>query len=107
VYWCGLHGAVLTVDLGDDGAVGDVERRVDQLREQARGAVTDVVVGAPLGHARHPRQCQRGQHRLGAVQGLHPGFLVHAQHDRPFGWVVIKPDHVDDLDDELGDRWRA
>jgi hypothetical protein len=27
---------VLTVDLGDDGAVGDVERRVDQLSEQAR-----------------------------------------------------------------------
>ena len=58
--------------------------------------MADVVVGAPLGHAGHHRQ-----HRLGAVQGLHPGLLIHAQHHRPLRGVVIEPDHVDDLVHEL------
>jgi transposase len=56
-----LHGAVLAVQFGDDGAVGDVERR-----EQAGHTVPGVVVGTALGHAGHHRQ-----HWLGPVQGLH------------------------------------
>ena len=70
-----LDRPVLAVQLGDHGAVGDVERR-----EQAGDAVADVVVGAPLGHAGHHRQ-----HRLGPVQRLHLRLLVHAQHHRPLG----------------------
>jgi hypothetical protein len=37
------------------------------------------------------------QHRLGSVESLHLGFLVHAQHHRPFGRVVVQADHVDHL----------
>src|SRR5207247_8362787 len=55
-----LGRPVLAVQLADDRTVGDVERG-----EQAGDPVTDVVVGAPFGHARHHRQ-----HRLRAVQGL-------------------------------------
>ena len=58
--------------------------------------MADVVVGAPLGHARHHRQ-----HRLGPVQGLDPGLLVHAQHHRLLGRVVVEADDVDDLVHEL------
>jgi hypothetical protein len=43
-------------------------------------------------HAGHHRQ-----HRLGAVQGLDLGLLVHAQHHRPLGRVVLPPDDIDDL----------
>jgi hypothetical protein len=45
-----LDCPVVAVQRGDDGPVGDVERG-----EQAGGAVASVVVGAPLGHARHHR----------------------------------------------------
>ena len=45
-----LHGPVLGVQLGDDRAVGDGERR-----EQAGDAVAGVIVGAALGHAGHHR----------------------------------------------------
>ena len=50
-------------------------------------------MGAPLGHAR--------QDRLGAVQRLHLGLLVHAQHQRPLRRIQVQPDHVADLVDEL------
>src|SRR6267154_3717510 len=53
-----FDGAVAAVQFADDRAVGDVEGG-----EQAGDAVPQVVVGAPLGHARHHRQ-----HRLGPVQ---------------------------------------
>src|SRR6202042_3989375 len=72
--------AVPAVELGDDGAVGDVEGG-----EQAGDPVAGVVVGAPLGHAGHHRQ-----HRLGPVQGLDLGFLVHAQHHRLLGRGVVQ-----------------
>ena len=55
-----------------------------------------VVVGAPLGHARHHRQ-----HRLGPVQRLDLGLLVDAEHDGLLGRVVVEADDVDDLLDEL------
>jgi hypothetical protein len=54
-----------------------------------------VVVGAALGQARQHRQ-----DRLGAVQRLDLGLLVHAQHHRPLGRVVIQPDDIDDLLDK-------
>ncbi len=79
--------AVAAVQLADHGAVGDVEGG-----EQAGGAVPGVVVGAPLGHAGHHRQ-----HRLGPVQGLYLGLLVHAEHDRLLRRVVVEADDVDDL----------
>jgi hypothetical protein len=49
-------------------------------------------MGAPLGHAGHHRQ-----HRLGPVQRLNLALLIHAQHHRPPGRVVIQPHDVDDL----------
>jgi len=73
-----LGRAVPAVQVADDGPVGDVERR-----EQAGDAVALVVMGATLGHAGHHRQ-----HRLGAVQRLDLGCVVHAQHHGPLGWVV-------------------
>jgi len=73
-----LGGAMLAVQLADDGPVADVERR-----EQAGDAVALVVMGAPLGHA-----SQHRQQRLRAVQRLDLGLLVHAQHHRTLGWVV-------------------
>jgi hypothetical protein len=45
-----LARAMSSVQAGDHGAVGCVERR-----KESRGAVTDVVMGAALGHARHQR----------------------------------------------------
>jgi hypothetical protein len=51
-----LDRPVLGVDLGDHGAVGDVERR-----EQVDHAVTGVVVGPSLGHCQVgelPGRCQ-------------------------------------------------
>lgn len=48
------------VQLGNHGAVGDVERR-----EQVDHTVPGVVVGPPLRHTRHHRQ-----YRLGTVQRL-------------------------------------
>ena len=64
--------------------------------EQRRGAVALVVMGhraRPSGHHR--------QRRLGAVQGLDLGLLVHAQHDRLLRRVQIQADHVDELVVEL------
>jgi len=45
----------------------------------------DVVVGALLG-APGPHAADR----LGSFQGLDLGLLIHAQHDRAFGWVQIE-----------------
>ena len=83
--------AVPALVLADHLAGGDVQRG-----EQARGAVADVVVGLPAGHARHHRQ-----HRRAAVQGLHLGLLVHREDHRLVRRIEVKPDHVADLLDEL------
>ncbi len=82
-----LGGTVFAVQLADHRAVGDVERG-----EQTGDAVADVVVGAPLGHARHHRQ-----HGLGPVQCLDLTLLVHAQHHRPFGRIVVQANDIHDL----------
>ena len=57
--------------------VGHFPGRDLQRREQAGGAVADVVVGGLL---RQPGPHR--QHRRGAVQRLHLRFLVDADHDR-------------------------
>ena len=82
-----LDRAVSAVHGRDHGPVGDVERR-----EQARGAVPDVVMGALLGHARHHRE-----RRLGPGQRLDLRLLVHTEHDRGLGRVEIEADDVVDL----------
>ena len=78
--------------LGDDVAGGQVQGGV-----QVGGAVAGVVVGLALGHARQQRQ-DRG----GAVQCLHLGLFIHAQHHRRLGWVQVQANDVADLLDELG-----
>ena len=75
-----------------DCAGGDL-----QGGEQGGGAVSDVVVGEPLGQPRLHRQ-----HRLSAVQRLDLGLLVHAEHDRVLRWRQVQPDDVDDLGFQLG-----
>jgi hypothetical protein len=55
----------------------------------------DVVVSASLWHPGHHRE-----RRLGALQGLDLGLLVHAEHDCGLGWVEVEPDHVVELVDE-------
>ena len=82
--------AAAAVQLADHGAVGDAEGG-----EQAGDAVAGVVMGAPLGHAGHHRE-----HRLGPVQGLDLGLLVHAEHHGLLRRVVVEADDVDDLLDE-------
>ena len=86
-----FDGSMTAMRCGNDSAVGDVERC-----EQTGDAGTDVIVTAPLRHAGHHRQ-----YRLGPIQCLHAGFLVHTQHHRMFGRIVIQANDIDDLVDEL------
>ena len=65
--------------------------------EEGRGAVTDVIVGDAL----HIAQAHR-QDRLGPIQGLDLGLLVHAQDHRMVGRVQIEPHDLPDLFDEAG-----
>jgi hypothetical protein len=44
---------------------------------------------------------------LGSVQGLDPGLLVDAEHDRVLRRVRIQPDDIGDLCDQLRVRWRT
>ncbi len=82
-----LDRPVAAVQAGDHGAVGGVERR-----EQARGAVTDVVVGAFLGHPGHHRK-----RRLGPRQRLDLRLLVDAEDHGGLGRVEVEPHDVVDL----------
>lgn len=86
-----FHRSMTTMKCRNDGVVGDVEGR-----EQTRHAGTDVIVTAPLRHARHQRQ-----HRLRPIERLHTGFLVHTQHHGPFRWIMLQTNNIDDLVDEL------
>ena len=74
-----------------DLAGGDVQRR-----EQRRGAVPVVVVGAAL----DPPFLQ-GQDRHRPVQGLDLGLLIHPQQDRVLGRSQVQPADVGDLPDQL------
>ena len=86
-----LDRAVAAVDRADHRAGGHVEGG-----EQGGDAVADVVVGAPLGHARHHRQ-----DRCTAVQRLDLRLLVHRENQRLLRRIQIQPDNVADLVDEL------
>jgi hypothetical protein len=67
--------------LGDDAAVGHVERR-----KQGRGAVPIVVVGDAFDIAEPHRQ-----HRLTALEGLNLALLVDAQNQRVFSGFKYNP----------------
>ena len=82
--------AVALVAAADDPAGGDVQRG-----EQRGGAVTRVVVGAPLDLAGPHRQ-----QRLGAVQRLDLRFLIDAQHQCMVGRVEVETDNVAHLVDK-------
>jgi hypothetical protein len=71
--------------------VGDRAGGHLQRREQRGRVVPEVVVGAPLGPARPYRA-----DRLGPLQRLDLGLLVHPDHDRMRRRVQIQPDHVAD-----------
>ena len=66
-----------------------------QGREQRGRAMALVVVGRGHGPALLHRQP-----RLGAVERLDLGFLVHGEHDRVRRRVQVEPDHVAQLGDE-------
>ena len=63
-----------------------------QRGEQGGGAVALVVVGHRLAPALdHRQRC------LGAVECLHGGLLIGAQHDRLLRRIQIEPDDIDQL----------
>lgn len=68
--------------LGQDAAISDI-----QGRKERGGAVADVVVG----DAFHVAQTQR-QHGLGAFQGLHLAFFIHAQDQCVIRRVQVQAD---------------
>lgn len=76
---------------------GDLAGRDFKGGEKRRGAVADVVMGAPFGSAG-----LHWQHRLGAAEGLDLGLLVDAQHDGVLGRVEAEPNHVGQLGDQFG-----
>src|SRR5579859_1928705 len=86
-----LRRAVSAMQFPNDLAAGHV-----QCSEQRGGAVTLVVVRAPLGLARTQRQ-----NRLGAIERLDLALLVSAQHQYPFRRVQIQADDVTHLLDQL------
>ena len=103
-------GAIIGIDLRDVleetqellvamawlGEPGDLAGCDFQRREQRGGAVSDVVMGAPLGRTGFHRQ-----RRLGAVQCLNLGLLVHTQHDCVLRRRQIEPHDVGDLRGQL------
>jgi len=90
-----LGSAVPPMQFACDLPRGDVQRS-----EKRRGAVTFVVIGAPLDLARPHRQ-----RRLGSIEGLDLALLIGAQHQRSFRWVEIQTDNVADLLDQLRIGW--
>lgn len=84
--------AVPAVALADDLPGGPV-----QGREQRSRAVAGIVVGVPFRLARLQRQ-----QRLGAVQRLDLGFLVHAQDEGTLRRAQVQADPVADLFHEPG-----
>ena len=77
---------------GQDGAIQDVERG-----EQVGRAVAHIVVGLPSGNPRAQRQ-----HRLGPIEGLHLGLLVHTEHQRFIGRMQVDAHDVAQLFHEVG-----
>ena len=90
-----LHELLVAVPgqtLSDDRAGEHVEGG-----EQSGGAVASVIVGHRLSAAGDHRQ--RG---LGAVECLHRGLFVGAQHDRLFRRIHVQADDVDEFLVESG-----
>jgi hypothetical protein len=83
--------AVARLAGGHDLAGGDLERGIE-----VGGAVSLVVVRAPLGQAGAQRQ-----DRLRAVERLHLRLLVDAEDERALGRVEVEADDVDHLRDQL------
>ncbi len=71
---------------------GDVQRG-----EERRRAVPNVVVGVAFAVAQVHRK-----RRLGAVERLDLGLLVHAEHHRVVGRVEIEPCNIQDFLEEKG-----
>lgn len=85
-----LAAAVASVQLPDDLAGSDIERR-----KQRRRAVAHVVVGSPRGKS----WCER-QDRLSAIERLNLALLIDAEHHRLNRGIQIQADNVADLVDE-------
>src|SRR3970040_433742 len=85
-----LHAAVATVYLADDFAGCCIESR-----EQAGGAVAEVVMSAAFGVSRAHRQ-QRG----GSLQSLNLALLIDAQDQSVLGRVQVEADDVPHLVDK-------
>jgi len=77
--------------------VGDLARGHLQGGDQRGGAVAALVVGGSLWQPRTDRQ-----DRLGSVQGLDLGLLVHAQDHGLLRRVQVQAHHVADLGLQLG-----
>ena len=74
-------------------AVGEnLAGRGVQRGEQRRRAVALVIVGHRGGATARQRQ-----RRLGPLQGLTLGLLVHAQHHRGLRGIQVQPDDIDEL----------
>ena len=65
--------------------------------KQRGGAVADIVMGEAFDIAQ-----VQGEFRLGAVQRLDLGFLIHAQHYRMVGRIQVKPRDIADFLDKEG-----
>ena len=86
-----IDGAVAALDLADDPAGGDIQRR-----EQRRRAIASIVVGARLG-----RSVVQRQRALRAIERLYLAFLVDAQHQRPVRRIEIEADDIAHLLDKM------
>lgn len=80
-------GAMSLLAAGDHCARRAIERGDERGRTVAR-----VVMRVTL-RLTGPE----GQHRRGAIERLHLGFLVDAQHERALRWREIEPHHVPHL----------
>ena len=83
-------GAVPRMTGADDGPGFYIQRR-----EQRRGAVPDVIMGASGRQARPHRQQRRR-----AIQRLNLALLVHAEHQGAIRRMQIQPDDVAHFVDE-------
>jgi hypothetical protein len=85
------EGQELAMTVAGLAGVSDAAGGHVQSGEQRSRAMADIVVGAPL-----DTPGRQWPDRLGALQRLDLGLLVHAQHDCVGGRVKVQPDHVAD-----------
>jgi len=89
-----LLGPMATMALPNDFAGLHV-----QGSEQRSGPVANIIMAAAF-HL----SGTHGQQGLGAIQGLDLRLLIHAQHQRPVGWVQIQADDIAHLSMNSGSR---